>query len=313
MNSNTKNQNGLLGVRAAYIFGIAVCLCSIYISGFDDNPMKDRRNFNIKIDQGKSKVALKTVQHHLKSQNLIELPIKNPDIDIVKSTIKIPIEARNSNGSGTAFKISNNSWITARHVVHGCQTVYLSNEAIKDIFIPPSSDLALLVTDTFDVEKFELSWFPSSKNEINDRSDLAIGDLGYSMGFPKGKPGEARLKFAGYVEMIQRGAYNLTEPVKIWIETQRQPRSLDQMGGISGGPIFNEEGAVVGVHVANSVRKGRAFSVDEYAISWLVMATSKSDQLTKGNPKTIISDKTWSNIASAWRNNGRIKKVICTL
>ena len=133
------------------------------------------------------------------------------------------------------------------------------------------------------------------------------------MGFPQGEPGQARLKFAGYVEMIQRGAYNLTEPVKIWVETQRQLRSLDQMGGISGGPIFNEEGSVVGVHVANSVRKGRAFSVDEYAISWLVMAALKSDQLTKENSKTIISDKTWSNIANAWRNNGRIKKVICTI
>ncbi|MDG2473975.1 MAG: serine protease [Paracoccaceae bacterium] len=313
MNSNIKNENSPFGVRAAYIFGIVVCLCSIYLSGLDDNPMKGRENFNFKIDKGKNKLALNTVHHHLKSQNLIEIPIKNPGINVVQNTIKIPIDVRNSNGSGTAFKIGNDSWITARHVVHGCQNVYLSNEVIKNIFIPPSSDLALLLSESFNVDKFELSWFPSLNNSIKDRKDLVVGDLGYSIGFPKGEPGEARLKFAGYVQMIQRGAYYLTEPVKMWVETQRQPRSLDQMGGISGGPIFNKEGSVVGVHVANSVRRGRAFSVDEYAISWLVMAVSKKQELTRENPKIHISDKNWSEIASTWRNTGRIKKVICTI
>ena len=313
MNPNIKNSNSPLGVKAAYIFGIIVCLCSIFLSGIDDNPLKNKNNFNYQIHRGKNQLALDTVHHHLKRQNFIEIPTKNPIRNVVQNTIKIPIEARNSNGSGTAFKIGKDSWITARHVVHGCQNVYLSNEAIKNIFIPPSSDLALLVSDSFNADEFELSWFPNVNNAINDRKDLAIGALGYSIGFPKGEPGEARLKFAGYVQMVQRGAYYLTEPVKMWIETQRRPRSLDQMGGISGGPIFNKEGSVVGVHVANSVRRGRAFSVDEYAISWLVMAVSKKNQLRRGRPKTMISDNNWSKIASGWRDNGRIKKVICTI
>tara|TARA_B100000902_G_scaffold387862_1_gene432599 strand:- start:746 stop:1687 length:942 start_codon:yes stop_codon:yes gene_type:complete len=313
MNPNIRNENNPPGVRVAYIFGIFICLCSIFLSGFDDNPLKNKNNFNFQIHKDKNNLALDTVHHHLTSKNFIEVPIKNPNVKVVQNTIKIPIGVRDSNGSGTAFKIGNDSWITARHVVHGCQSIYLSDKAIKKIFIPPSSDLALLVSDSLNVDKFELSWFPSLNNEINDRKDLAVGDLGYSIGFPKGEPGEARLKFAGYVQMIQRGAYYLTEPVKMWVETQRRPRSLDQMGGISGGPIFNKQGSVVGVHVANSVRRGRAFSVDEYAISWLVMAASKRNQLTRENPKTMISDKNWSNIADAWRNNGRIKKVFCTI
>ena len=99
----------------------------------------------------------------------------------------------------------------------------------------------------------------------------------------------------------------------MWIETQRRPRSLDQMGGISGGPIFNNEGSIVGVHVANSVRRGRAFSVDEYAIAWLLLATPKTNELIRTKPRTQISDKNWSEKANFFRNSGRIKKVICSI
>ena len=311
MNSSTKNEQNPIGVKAAYIFGIAVSICSIYISGFDDNPLKDKENNVIKLY--KNKLSPNTTHHYLKNQNFASLPMENILSTNIKNTIKIPIDKRTSAGSGTAFKIGKEAWITARHVIHGCKKVYLSDKPIENIFIPPSSDLALLVSDAFNVEKFELNWFPNKENITQYRKDLVIGDLGYSVGFPKGDPGQARLKFAGYIQMIQKGAYYLKEPVKMWIETQRRPRSLDQMGGISGGPIFNNEGSIVGVHVANSVRRGRAFSVDEYAISWLLMATPKSKELAKKKPDTEISDKNWSEKANVFRNSGRIKKVFCAI
>ena len=311
MNSSTKNEQNPIGIKAAYIFGIAVSICSIYISGFDDKPLKDKENNAIK--SYKSKLSPDTTHHYLKNQDSSTMQMGNILIPKIKNTIKIPIDKRTSDASGTAFKMGKEAWITARHVIHGCQKVYLSNKPIENIFIPPSSDLALLISDAFDVEKFELNWSPNKNNFTKYQKDLVIGDLGYSVGFPKGDPGQARLKFAGYVQMIQKGAYYLKEPVKMWVETQRQPKSLDQMGGISGGPIFNNAGSIVGVHVANSVRRGRAFSVDESAISWLLSATPKTNELTRKKPKTQISDKNWSEKANFFRNSGRIKKVICSI
>ncbi|PQM62463.1 MAG: hypothetical protein CML40_01830 [Rhodobacteraceae bacterium] len=310
LNINKKNSTS---VRATYLFGIFVCVLSIGISGFDDNPMKNRDSFQMKINKDEEKLGLNTNHHYLKINNFVKFPSENRGVLAVRNAIDIPIKTRTSGGTGTAFKIANDAWLTARHVVHGCEMVYLSSQPVRNIYIPPSSDLALMVSTDFDSEAFELSWFPDSKNSLERRNDLLVGDLGYSIGFPKGNPGQARLQFAGYVQMTQRGAYYLKEPVKMWVETQRQPRSLDQMGGISGGPIFNKEGFVVGVHVANSLRRGRAFSVDEYAISWLIMATLKKGKLKKNSLKKEVSDKNWSDVATTWRKEGRIKKVFCTI
>ena len=114
--------------------------------------------------------------------------------------------------------------------------------------------------------------------------------------------------------MNQTGSYSLTEPVKMWIEIQRQPKSLDHMGGISGGPIFNEVGDVVGVHVANSVRRGRAYSVDEFAVAGLMLASQKNTVIDNNSYHTTnISQKNWSNLATEWRKNGRISKIICSI
>ena len=162
---NQNHKNGHNGVRVAYIFGLLVCLCSIYVSGFNNNPLKDRRNLIVAIEKDKNKLTSDTVYHFLNEQSFAEFPVENPITPIVQNSIRIPIERRNSSGSGTAFKISSDAWITARHVVHGCRNVYLSNEFIKNVFIPPSSDLALLFSESASVDKFDLSWVPSFENK----------------------------------------------------------------------------------------------------------------------------------------------------
>ena len=300
-------------IKATYLFGIAVFFGSIFLSGFEDNPRKDQRNIKSGLNPKNSSSLSATKFYHLTNSNLKELPVENLTITSIKNTIKIPIERRSSNGSGTAFKIGKDLWITARHVVHGCKNLFLSNKIIKRVYIPPSSDLALLVSNSFSADQFELNWTPSDIIKSKIREDTKIGDDAYSIGFPKGQPGQAHLKFSGYVQMVQKGSYYLKEPVKMWVEVQRQPRSLDQMGGISGGPIFNKNGAVVGVHVANSVRRGRAFSVDEYAISWLIMAASNNKIPDNPQIEGNISEENWSDIASSWRKQGRIRKVVCTI
>ena len=150
-----------LKIKATYFFGIIVFLSSIFLSGFDDNPRKDQRNIKSGLKPKNSSSSSVTNFYHLTNSNLKDLPVENLTISPIKNTIRIPIERRSSNGSGTAFKIGKDVWITARHVVDGCKNLFLSDKVVKRVYIPPSSDLALIVSNSFSADQFKLNWTPS--------------------------------------------------------------------------------------------------------------------------------------------------------
>jgi hypothetical protein len=50
------------------------------------------------------------------------------------------------------------------------------------------------------------------------------------------------------------------EPGILWAEIDRAPRNDLPLGGLSGGPVLTPEGAVVGVAIAASPRRGRVTS-----------------------------------------------------
>ena len=64
-----------------------------------------------------------------------------------KFTIQSENKIRRQGGSGTAFYIGQNTWVTARHVIDQCPKVFMSfnkkQAFIKDIFIHPNSDMAI--------------------------------------------------------------------------------------------------------------------------------------------------------------------------
>jgi len=164
-----------LKIKATYFFGITVFLSSIFLSGFDDNPRKDQRNINSGLNPENSSSSSVTKFYHLTNGNLKDLPVENLTISPLKNIIKIPIERRNSNGSGTAFKIGKDVWITARHVVDGCKNLFLSDKIITRVYIPPSSDLALLVSNSFSADQFKLNWTPSDIVKSKLREDSKLG------------------------------------------------------------------------------------------------------------------------------------------
>lgn len=52
-----------------------------------------------------------------------------------------------------------------------------------------------------------------------------------------------------------------TAPVVVWAEIRRFPHDVPTMTGISGGPMLDAQGKVVGIVVATSVRRGRAITI----------------------------------------------------
>jgi S1-C subfamily serine protease len=159
------------------------------------------------------------------------------------------------NGVGTAFAINEKGdWLTARHVVEGCSKVTL--EVAPGNFVPVARisvddghDLALLSTGR--------SPFPVS---LSLDAPMRVGTEGYAVGFPQGKPGELATRLVSRSRLVTRGAREGEAPILAWAEVGRTDGLTGTLGGISGGPMFDANGAVRGVIVAESPRRGRIYT-----------------------------------------------------
>ncbi len=90
---------------------------------------------------------------------------------------------------------------------------------------------------------------------------LNTSDTGYSFGYPQEKLGATEDRLMGRSRMELNGELGGVGPVLTWAETQRFPDALPALSGMSGGPMLDENGKVVGIMVAASVRRGRVHSV----------------------------------------------------
>jgi serine protease Do len=168
---------------------------------------------------------------------------------------------------GTAFAIGGGWWLTARHVADGCDTIGLVQGPRKgigaqQIVLHPNADVALLSVQ-IDPEPFAF---------LNE--DLQKGQDGFAIGYPQGSPGGVYAQLMGLERMKQRGRYHTDELVRTWAERKRAPDSLPSLGGLSGGPMFNDRGQVIGILVASTNRRGRVYTSDLTSVRWLLEQAS---------------------------------------
>jgi len=158
-------------------------------------------------------------------------------------------------GIGTAFAVNRQGqWITARHVVDGCDSVGLlvapgQYVPVESVTLDPDHDLALISTGR-----------SPNPVKLDLTSPLTVGIEGYHVGYPQGRPGEVATRLMSRSKLITRGRRDSSEPILAWAEVGRT-RGLDgTLGGISGGPVFDAMGRVRGVIVAESPRRGRIYT-----------------------------------------------------
>jgi len=165
------------------------------------------------------------------------------------------------NGVGTAFAVNQRGdWLTARHVVEGCAKVTLMVASgnyvpVASIVVDDEHDLALLSTGR--------SPFPVA---LELQSPLRVGDEGYAVGFPQGEPGELATRLVARSRLVTRGRRSAEAPILAWAEIGRTDGLSGTLGGISGGPMFDASGAVRGVIVAESPRRGRIYTTAPQAV-----------------------------------------------
>ncbi|GER05924.1 endopeptidase DegP [Iodidimonas muriae] len=178
-----------------------------------------------------------------------------PPSSLRGTIITINAARKTGNSVGTAYAISRQGlWLTAAHVARDCERMALltgpdKGIGVQNFWVHPHYDLAVLQTRPF------------GKISLQGADTLpARGDLGFHMGFPGGKPGDVMSRKMSGGQMRTRGYVQRLEPVDIWAERARIPDSLATLGGISGGPVFNAQGQVVGSTVASTVRRGRIYT-----------------------------------------------------
>lgn len=162
-----------------------------------------------------------------------------------------------ADGIGTAFAVGERGvWVTARHVVEGCNRVGLevgrgAVAPVRSVEIASDADLAVLRTGR-----------APSPLPLALSDPLRVGTRGFHIGYPQGQEGEVVSKLIGRSTLVTRGPQSREELILTWAETGRTRGLIGTLGGMSGGPVFDAEGRVIGVTLAESPRRGRIYTAD---------------------------------------------------
>ncbi len=208
-------------------------------------------------------------------------------------------------GIGTAFAVNGQGqWLTARHVVEGCNEVSLlvapgQYAPARSVIVSEKSDLALIETET-----------SPNPAPLDTENDLRIGAYGFHVGYPQGRPGEAASRLMARSNLISRGQRSNSESVLAWAETGRTRGLLGSLGGLSGGPVYDQAGNVRGVIVAESARRGRIYTAAPETVASFVKATGIE---TIGQAPRNFSKETYGREADHARRNLQVVKVACSV
>lgn len=209
-----------------------------------------------------------------------------------------------ASGVGTAFAIDKDGWwLTARHVVDACDRVGVvvgRGRAVEamEVRIARFADLALIKTDRApEPLKLDLS-----------EDDFRIGQTAFHIGYPQGRPGEAATRLIGRETLIARGRYELEEPVLAWAELGRTKGVIGTLAGMSGGPVFDAQGRVVGVTIAESARRGRIYTAAPASIVQLLKLNAVDP---KGAPAPELTLTNYGLEADKLRRALAVAPVVC--
>ncbi|MEM8799581.1 MAG: serine protease [Pseudomonadota bacterium] len=205
------------------------------------------------------------------------------------------------NSIGTAFAITDDGiWMTAAHVVKGCNSVGLLVDDKKVIradavLTHPTADAALI--------RARLNAPPLAFLDDLPR----IGETGYQFGFPQGRPAAVAASVLGRAVIRTKNGRN-RELAIAWAERARFPEFPGTLGGISGGPILNGEGEIVGINVAASIRRGRVYTAAPRVMS----ETLEVGRVTpNGRERFQVSNRNVAYVESSLRKRRSVRLVHC--
>lgn len=216
-------------------------------------------------------------------------------------------EMREGSSSGSAFSVSSQGyWLTARHVVEGCDKVYLRTGP-RDLLkvlrstLHPRADVALLVTNGAP------EGLPISNSALANRNS-------FNVGFPKGSPGAVHGQFIGEMTMRHKGRRRYEEQVYAWTILSEIPRKFISLGGLSGGAVIDDSGRIIGIVQAEAPRRGRFMTAKPEALL-AMFDLADIDRPVTTVPASLdkISDENYESMARDLITSLRVAKVFCVV
>ena len=215
---------------------------------------------------------------------------------------RLPERAR-ERAWGTAFSVSDAGvWLTARHVVEGCRRAAVlvspSRGVEAKVSADRSSDLAVLTTE-------------GGAPPLPLALDLPLqdGQRAYHPGFPQGQPGEAASRLLGHYVLRRPGRGQPPQPVLAWAEVGRTDGLKGGLAGLSGAPVLDGAGRVIGVTLAESPRRGRLYSAPQSVIRTALKRAGQSPGgFAEGRP---IGPGNYGRAADALRRDLSVAPVAC--
>jgi serine protease Do len=216
------------------------------------------------------------------------------------------VEAENARNwtSGTGFAIARGTWLTARHVVIGCDRVVAMDERGR---VAAKVQVAFLA-DNADVAVVRTTDGPTPLALDLDESDLKLGTKAFHVGFPQGKPGEVTSKLIGRELMVTKGAWQGREQTLAFAETGRTAGLNGTLGGLSGGPAFDEAGNVIGITVAESPRRGRIVTTSATSV---ISALRQSGVQPEGVAQGDLGTAGYRTSADQLRGDFKVIQLVC--
>lgn len=209
------------------------------------------------------------------------------------------------NSAGTAFSVGETGvWLSAGHVLDGCRQAALvvapGRGVVAQVAIDRQSDLAILRTE---------GGAPSLPMALE--ANLRTGARGFHPGFPENRPGEATSRLLGrQTLMIQSHGSRQSRPQSVlaWAEVGRTD-GLVGLSGLSGAPVLDTQGRVVGLTIAEAPRRGRIYTASPESVRGaLARAGVVITPALLGDPITV---ENYGRMADALRRDLKVAQVMC--
>ncbi|BBK45458.1 endopeptidase DegP [Allostella vacuolata] len=225
-------------------------------------------------------------------------PLPPPSTRDPRGIIEVP--ARSGDAQGTAAVIDPKGvWLTARHVAEGCREVLVESYdrwvRTRVAALHPETDLAVLTT------RGAPPAFPIARG---DR--LRLGQTAWAIGFPKSVPSVVEGQLLGRGRIGFTGRMEGEAAVTVWTERRRTPEGDGPLSGISGGPLLDAGGQLIGVAVAATPRRGRFYAASPESLSDMVARLPPAERPGAVPPLQVSLQPDRAGQFGAWAMEARM-------
>lgn len=175
-------------------------------------------------------------------------------------------------GQGTAFPVNSmGDWLTAKHVVEKCSGAMLALEIPDPRYAQVYTGLITSITKLQMSNRYDIALVSTNMESrlnfaLSENAWPIYGMKALHVGYPSNQFGYVKSQYLG----TNRFA---SEELNAWAEKFRYPDSLAGLGGISGGPVVNEEGNIIGMNIASTQRRGRVLTSTRDRLNQVLVQT----------------------------------------